>query len=305
MVRRLTLDWPDPGPFAGRQGRPIRWLAVSDDPDPVLLHAGNHAGLEPLDALVGCGDLEPEYLAYLADAFRVPLAYVRGNHDRGGRWDESVRDAAPRPLDTGRLHRLGELPIAALEWPGLRHRDRQRHDGTAWLDALRLAGRREVTRLLRGSGPVIVVSHAPPRGVGDRAADPYHVGYEGYRWLLDRWQPPLWLHGHVPPASVEHWRVAHEGTDVVNVTGAVLIEIRPPGTVAAGPGRAPRGLTLQARGGPGRLGRTSAPCLRTAARGPLATSGRGTGTGRRPGAARRVAPSPRPLEGAGGRAARP
>lgn len=228
MVRRLTIEWPDPRPFADRGGRPIRWLAVSDDPDPALGHAANRVGLGPLDALVGCGDLEPEYLGFLADAFHVPLAYIRGNHDRGGRWDESVVHAAPQPLATGRLHDVGGLWVAALEWPGIRHRDQQRHDGTAWLDALRLAGRQEARRLLHGAGPGVVLSHAPPRGVGDRAADPYHVGYEGYRWLLDRWQPPLWLHGHVPPASVERWRVAHEGTEVVNVTGAVLVEIGPP-----------------------------------------------------------------------------
>ena len=235
MVRRFTVDWPEPGPFAAREGRPIRWLAVSDDPDPVLTHTANRAGLEPLDAIVGCGDLEPDYLGFLADAFRVPLAYVRGNHDRGGRWDESVGDAAPRPLATGRLHVLNGLPIAALEWPGIRHRDQLRHDSTAWLDALRVAGRRELRRVVGGSGPAIVISHAPPKGVGDRAADPYHVGYDGYRWLLDRWRPPLWLHGHVPPASVERWRVHHEGTDVVNVTGAVLLEIRPAADMAREP----------------------------------------------------------------------
>lgn len=233
MVRRLGLVWPDAAPFAAREGRPIRWLAVSDDPDPALTHATNRTELGPLDAIVGCGDLEPDYLGFLADAFHVPLAYVRGNHDRGGRWEESVRELAPRPLPTGRLTHLTELPVAALEWPGIRHEDQHRHDGTAWLDALRLAGRGELRRLTGGSGPLVVLSHAPPRGLGDRAADPYHVGYDGYRWLLDRWRPPLWLHGHVPPASVERWRVEHDGTEIVNVTGAVLIELHPPTAVDA------------------------------------------------------------------------
>ncbi|MEO5884411.1 MAG: metallophosphoesterase [Candidatus Limnocylindrales bacterium] len=229
MVRRLTLTWPDARPFRARDGRPIRWLAVSDDPDPALGHAGNRTDLGPLDAIVGCGDLEPDYLGFLADAFAVPLCFVRGNHDHGGRWDETVARAAPRPLATGRLHRVTGLPVAALEWPGLRHGDRRRHDPSAWADALGVAGRREVGRVAGGGGPLVVVSHAPPRGIGDRAVDRYHVGYAGYRWLVDRWHPPLWLHGHVPPASVDGWRVEHERTEVVNVTGAVLVEIRAPG----------------------------------------------------------------------------
>jgi hypothetical protein len=224
MVRRLTLEWPDPHPFKARDGRPIRWLAVSDDPDPALDHAVNRADIGALDAVVGAGDLEPDYLGFLADAFSAPLVFVRGNHDHGGRWAEAASSYAPTPLATGRVHDVTGLPVAALEWPGLRHDGRRRYDRSAWMDALRVA-------LRRGPGrprPAVILSHAPPRGLGDRAADPYHVGYAGYRWLLDRWRPPLWLHGHVPPASVERWRVQHDGTEIVNVTGAVLLEIRPP-----------------------------------------------------------------------------
>lgn len=228
MVRRLTVDWPDPRPFADRGGRPIRWLAVSDDPDPALDHAVNRANLGAIDVIVGAGDLEPDYLGFLGDALAAPLAFVRGNHDRGGRWADSVAVSVPHPLRTGRLHDVCGLTVVALEWPGLRHDGRRRHDGSAWTDSLRVAARHRLSGLGRRSGPMVVLSHAPPRGLGDRAADPYHVGFEGYRWLLDRWHPPLWVHGHVPPASVDGWRVSHAGTEVVNVTGAVVIEFRPP-----------------------------------------------------------------------------
>jgi hypothetical protein len=228
VVRRLTVPWPDPRPFADRGGEPIRWLAVSDEPDHALEDDRNRAALPAIDAIVGCGDLEPDYLGFLGDALGAPLVYVRGNHDRGGRWADSVADHAPVHLDSGRVHRLDGLALAALEWPGLRHGDRQRHDGSAWWDALRVARSRLVAGLIGRGGPLVVVSHAPPRGLGDRAADPYHVGYAGYRWLLERTRPVIWLHGHVPPASVEGWTVDHDGTPVVNVTGSVLVELVPP-----------------------------------------------------------------------------
>ena len=68
-------------------------------------------------------------------------------------------------------------------------------------------------------------------------ADAKRIGIDGYdalsarayRWLLERLHPPLWLHGHVPPASVDGWRIEHDGSTVVNVTGAVLVELLPPG----------------------------------------------------------------------------
>jgi Icc-related predicted phosphoesterase len=85
-----------------------------------------------------------------------------------------------------------------------------------------------VRRLRNDDGPVLVVSHAPPRGVGDAASDPYHVGYAAYRWLLDRLRPPLWLHGHTTPASVKDWRDTSGSSTVANVTGSVVVELVPP-----------------------------------------------------------------------------
>ena len=228
MIRRVRLVWPDPSPFRDRAGRPIRWLVVSDDVDPALGFEVNRDAIGSIDSVVGAGDLEPDYLGFLADAFCAPLAFVRGNHDRGGRWAASVEASAPHPLESGRLHIVDGVPVIALEWPGLRHGDRLRHDRTAWVDVARVAAH-QLGHHRGWDSPVVVLSHAPPRGIGDREADPYHVGFGAYRWLLDRSRPPLWLHGHVPPASVEGWRVEHDGSTVINATGAVLLQLDPPG----------------------------------------------------------------------------
>jgi hypothetical protein len=234
MIRRLSIVWPDAAPFRARDGRPIRWLAVSDDEEPALEYERNRADLGKLDAIVSAGDLQPDYLGFLADAFGVPLRYVRGNHDRGGRWAESVVRFTPQALQTASIDDLDGLPILTLEWPGIRHRDQLRHDGSATLDVVRLAIAMVLRWVTRRGRPAVVLSHAPPRGVGDGAADTYHEGFAAYRWLLDRLRPPLWLHGHVHPASVESWRLDHDGSQVVNVTGAVLIEIAPPDDVPSG-----------------------------------------------------------------------
>jgi hypothetical protein len=228
MIRRMSIVWPDQTPFRARNGRPIRWLAVSDDEEPALEYEGNRADLGTLDAIVGAGDLQPDYLGFLADAFGVPLRYVRGNHDRGGRWAETVERLTPQALPTASIDELDGLPVLTLEWPGIRHRDQRRHDGSATADVVRIAISVALRRLAGRSRPAVVLSHAPPRGIGDGAADPYHEGFSAYRWLLDRLRPPLWLHGHVHPASVDSWRLDHGGSQVVNVTGAVLIEIQSP-----------------------------------------------------------------------------
>ena len=227
MTRRVGLVWPDARPFRGRDGRPIRILAASDEPDPTLEFPSNRASLGPVDAVVGCGDLEPDWLGFLGDAFDAPLTYVRGNHDRGVTWDHR-RSSIPDELRGGELARVAGIPVAGLPWPSA-GAGNARDDTGAWWQSLRVM-RRRLTGAWRGRPePLIVVSHVPPAGAGD-GPDAYHLGFAGYRWLMDRVRPPLWLHGHVTTASVPELLVTVGGTTLINVTGSVLVELLPPGS---------------------------------------------------------------------------
>ena len=223
MTRRLAIEWPDPRPFEGRNGAPIRLLAVSDAIEPTLADARNRSALGSIDLILGCGDLDCDDLAFVADGFDAPLVYVRGNHDSDERGSQG-RDVCPDPIhSTAVMHRAG-LSIAGLTWPGRRGRLASRNERTAWSQSLRIA-----TRQVGNLDPMIVVSHAPPFAAGDVPTDNYHRGFKGYRWLLDRLQPRLWLHGHTPLASAQEWQVQVGYTTVVNVTGAVIIDLLPPG----------------------------------------------------------------------------
>jgi hypothetical protein len=227
MTDRLRLAWPDARAFAGRDGRPIRLLAASDEPDAALDSAGSRAGLEPLDLVLGAGDLEPSYLSFLADAFCVPLLYVRGNHDVGGGWEPDERHL-PEPLADGRVHEEDGLRLMGFSGSpryaphGRANVDQQVSGLAMWRRAVRAwpagaAGR-----------PLLMLTHAAPRDCND-APDPAHRGFAAFRWLLQRLSPPLWVHGHT--ALVRRGidaRTARCGaTLVVNVTGATLIELVP------------------------------------------------------------------------------
>lgn len=39
--------------------------------------------LEGIDLILSCGDLKADYLSFLASFSKVPILYVRGNHDDG------------------------------------------------------------------------------------------------------------------------------------------------------------------------------------------------------------------------------
>ena len=226
MIRRIAVAWPDERPFRNRGGRPIRLLAASDEREPAMEFERNRKELGAIDGIVGCGDLDPRWLAFLADSFSAPLVFVRGNHDRGGDWDER-RPVVPDPLQPGAMTRVAGIAVAGLEWPHVNEPGNRRRPDLAWLHAVRVARVRLGDWLARRSEPLLVISHVAPEGVGD-APDAYHRGFGAYRWLLERFRPPLWLHGHTTTASVDDLQLRFGPTTVVNVTGAVLVELLPP-----------------------------------------------------------------------------
>ena len=227
MPKRLTIEWPDPAPFRDRDGAPIRLLAISDAFEQTLADARNRSVLGSIDLIVGCGDLDCDDLSFIVDGFDSPIVYVQGNHDTDERWRQ-CRDTCPEAIHSTSVFERSGISMAGLTWPGQRGKRGNRSARTAWSQALRLA-----TRRLGRTGPLIVLSHVPPLGVGDVSTDPYHRGFRSYRWLLDRVEPVLWLHGHTPLAATREWKTQVGSTTIVNVTGAVIIDLLPPTRRAA------------------------------------------------------------------------
>ena len=229
MTDRLRVRWPDPQPFVGREDRPIRVLAVSDEPDPSLDSSTTRERLGPIDLIVGAGDLEPDYLGFVTDAFHAPLHYVRGNHDVGAAWGHTERLLLPAPMGDGALvHEAGLTLIGFSGSPRYNERGMQVSALGMWLRVVAAWPRAQGVR------PVIVVSHAPPRDVNDDQ-DVAHRGFSAFRWLAERLDPPLWLHGHTALVrrGIDDRIATHNGTTFYNCTGSTLIEILPPDTPVA------------------------------------------------------------------------
>jgi calcineurin-like phosphoesterase family protein len=218
-------------------------LAVSDEVDDALL-ADLHA-VRQAQLIVACGDLPFEYLGQLMNALNVPLVFVPGNHDpdisgyrtsraglplRAGLparlpWPDGAISAEQRVVDAAGLR------LAGLG--GCRRYSTGPNQYTEWQQARRahaLASRAWWRHARDGRGVDVLLTHAPPEGVGD-GADPPHRGFRALHRLTHRLQPVVLLHGHVHPhgaAAGEH-RLGR--TVVHNVVGRHLIEIEPGGSV--------------------------------------------------------------------------
>lgn len=217
----------------------VRVLAVSDEADAALWH--DVRPVRGVQVILACGDLGFDYLGYLVAALDVPLVFVPGNHDPelGGYNDSptglTLRAGLPAepPWPAGALNADRRVvDVAGLRIAGLggcrRYGDgpNQYSDRKQSLRARGLVARAGWRRLRDGRPVDIVVTHAPPRNVGD-GDDPAHLGFRGLHRVVERLQPTLLLHGHIHPygaATVDH-RLGR--TLVRNVVGRHVFDVEP------------------------------------------------------------------------------
>jgi calcineurin-like phosphoesterase family protein len=221
---------------------PVRVLAVSDEVDEAL--AADPGPVRGADLIVSCGDLPFEYLGSLMNALDVPLVFVPGNHDpdlsgyRSSRAGLTLRAGMPvrAPWPDGAVNADGHVVDAAgLRVAGLggclRYRDgpNQYTDRQQARRALALRATARSRRQRDGRGVDVLLTHAPPRGVGD-GDDPPHRGFTTLHRLTTVLRPAAALHGHVHlvrayGAQAVSGRIGP--TVVCNVTGWHLLDIVP------------------------------------------------------------------------------
>ncbi|MDJ0817801.1 MAG: metallophosphoesterase [Desulfobacterales bacterium] len=197
----------------------IKLLTVADVEEPRLHQHLGKESFTDIDAIISCGDLPPEYLSRLVHLFCAPLYFVGGNHD--------IRYKDKRPQGGVDLHARIER-IGGLNFLGL--------EGSRWYNGgpyQHTEGKmRGIIRRLRPmiwwqGGIDVVVAHAPPRFIHD-AEDLCHRGFRCFRWLIDKYQPDYFIHGHIHRHfSDPSERISVvDATKVVNTYGYHILEIK-------------------------------------------------------------------------------
>jgi Icc-related predicted phosphoesterase len=175
------------------------------------------------------------------NALDVPLVFVPGNHDpdvsgyRTSRAGLTLRAGLPArpPWPDGAISAEQTVVDAAgMRVAGLGGCLRYSDGPNQYTQRQQARRARSLSRSARwraardGRAVDVLLTHAPPRGVGDRE-DRAHQGFEALRWLTLRLQPSLLLHGHIHPDETPA-RVQRLGRTVVrNVVGHHLLDIEP------------------------------------------------------------------------------
>ena len=196
----------------------MKILTLSDQECPALYDYYVPGRLDGYDLIISCGDLNAKYLSFIVTMARVPVLYVHGNHDTG------YSRVPPEGCDCIDGDLIVYKGVRILGLGGCR----KYHDGPHQYSEKEMRKRIRKLRwkLWRLKGVDIVVTHAPPEGVGD-SDDPAHRGFQALLELIDKYHPKYLLHGHVHlNYGMDQTRVReYNGTKVINTCQRYDLEI--------------------------------------------------------------------------------
>ena len=166
----------------------MRILALADVESKYLWDYFEKSKLDGIDLIVSAGDLAPQYLEFLATYAKVPVLYVHGNHDG------CYKDTPPLGCECvdDRIYTYRGLRILGLggsmQYNFGSHQYNEREMNARY--------RKLWLKIKMAGGIDVLLTHAPARGIHDLDDMP-HRGFECFNKILEKYEPKLFIHGHV------------------------------------------------------------------------------------------------------------
>ena len=197
----------------------LKILAVSDFIDKSLTKMVEDKTLEPVDLIISCGDLAPEYLSFLKNRLEKPLFYVKGNHDIRHNNPANLLGCENIHANLVRFKTLNILGLEGSIWysGGVNQYTDKQMDKIIF---------RMWFSLWKKGGVNLVIAHAPPRHIND-AQDLCHNGFESFVKLIEKRKPQYFIHGHIHKEfkTLEQRTTIVNSTKVINTCGFIVLSV--------------------------------------------------------------------------------
>ena len=196
----------------------MRVLVLADVECKALWDFYRREELEGVELILSCGDLNAEYLSFLATMASVPVLYVHGNHDE----KYKVRGPEGCFCNDDTFYNYKGLRILGLGG-SMRYKD----DDWQFTESEMCARVKKMRfPIWRSKGFDILLTHAPAKGLHD-GEDLPHFGFQVFNDLMDKYQPGFFIHGHVHMNyGRDHVREDERGkTRVINAFERYIFEI--------------------------------------------------------------------------------
>ena len=218
----------------------MKILCVSDTTSSLAFSSNVAEIFRDTDLILSCGDMPVESHDYLSTMLRSAVYYIYGNHnletfqqemDRDGQQLGTIENEYNRKfygfLLDGRCIRDKRTGLLIA---GLGGSMRYNEGLSQYTEAqMRRRMRRLIPTLLwnkrrYGRYVDILVTHAPPLGIGDDV-DVCHKGFECFLRFMDRYKPKYLVHGHVHLDDRNAQReTQYKDTKVINIFGCYQID---------------------------------------------------------------------------------
>jgi Icc-related predicted phosphoesterase len=174
--------------------------------------------LEGIDLILSAGDLKPQYLSFLASFSKVPILYIRGNHDDC--YENTPPDGCICIED--KIYVYKGVRIMGLGG-SVRYKK-----GINQYTQMQMKHRvsRMWFQLKKNKGIDILLTHSPASGIND-GEDHVHKGFEAFNYILDTYKPEYFIHGHVHKTYQSEFarEIKYNNTTIINGYERYTVEI--------------------------------------------------------------------------------
>lgn len=195
----------------------MKILVIADIESEYLWDYFEKEKLDGIDLILSCGDLNPKYLSFLASFAKVPILYVRGNHDDC--YEQTPPEGCICIEDKIYVHN-------GIRIMGLGGSIRYKNGTNQYTQgAMKIRAYKMWLKIKMHKGIDILLTHSPAKGISD-GPDQVHTGFEVFNDIMDTFKPKYFIHGHVHlNYSLKNKRVTqYKDTTIVNGYDRYIID---------------------------------------------------------------------------------
>ncbi|MDE6024753.1 MAG: metallophosphoesterase family protein [Lachnospiraceae bacterium] len=196
----------------------MRILLLADEESKYYWDFFDKKKLEGIDLIISCGDLAPQFLSFLATFSKVPILYVKGNHDYC--YDETPPDGCICIDDDIYVH-------DGLKIMGLGGCMSYNYGPLQFTEEEMKKRARKLRRKAKKLGGIdVLITHSPAFRLND-SEDLPHTGFQVFLDLMDEYRPKLFAHGHVHINYGRDFKreSMYHDTKVINAFEKYIVEI--------------------------------------------------------------------------------
>lgn len=216
----------------------MRLLCISDTTRSLAFSPSVRSVFPDVDLILSCGDIPLESYDYVSTMLRRDLYYVYGNHNLKHFSQDMKKEGYSHVVDDLSSKFYGFL----LDGKCIRDKDTgliiaglggsmcynggesQYSEREMKRRILRLIPRLLYNKHRYGRYLDILVTHAPPFGLGDRE-DQCHRGFKCFLAFMEKYRPKYLVHGHIHLDDASSPRILHYcETTIVNAYGCQMID---------------------------------------------------------------------------------